>query len=60
MIPKETFTVLPTPTRLGYDFVGWTGSNGNVPQMTVTLNYENIGDKEFEPHFVKKQEVEQS
>ena len=31
-----TFT-LTNPTREGYTFDGWTGSNGNTPQSTVTI-----------------------
>ena len=31
-----TFT-LANPTRDGYTFDGWTGSNGNEPQATVTI-----------------------
>ena len=31
-----TFT-LTNPTREGYTFTGWTGSNGNTPQSTVTV-----------------------
>ena len=32
-----TFT-LNNPTRTGYTFDGWTGSNGNDPQTTVTIS----------------------
>ena len=43
----DTFT-LNNPTKRGYTFVGWTGSNGATPETTVTipigtrenLNYE--------------------
>lgn len=33
----DSFT-LPQPTRTGYAFTGWTGSNGTTPQKTVTVN----------------------
>ena len=33
---SATFT-LTNPTREGYTFTGWTGSNGNTPQSTVTI-----------------------
>ncbi|MBE6580153.1 MAG: hypothetical protein E7650_00875 [Ruminococcaceae bacterium] len=36
---------LTAPTKKGYTFVGWTGSNGDVPQKTVTIaacNTENL------------------
>ena len=32
----ETFT-LSNPTKRGYTFAGWTGSNGATPQTTVTV-----------------------
>lgn len=40
---KTTYTVedsftLPQPTRTGYTFTGWTGSNGTTPQKIVTIN----------------------
>ena len=35
-IETATFT-LTNPTRTGYTFTGWTGSNGNTPQTTVTI-----------------------
>ena len=38
-----TFT-LNNPTRLGYVFNGWTGSNGTTPQTTVTVNNHSHGD----------------
>ena len=33
----DSFT-LPTPTKTGYTFTGWTGSNNTTPQKTVTIN----------------------
>ena len=40
---KTSYTVadsfiLPTPTKTGYTFTGWTGSNNTTPQKTVTIN----------------------
>ena len=32
----DTFT-LNNPTKRGYTFKGWTGSNGTIPQETVTI-----------------------
>ena len=34
---EDSFT-LPQPTRTGYIFDGWTGSNGTIPQKTVTIS----------------------
>ena len=36
-VTTNTFT-LPTPTKTGYTFTGWTGSSGTTPQKTVTVN----------------------
>ena len=33
----DSFT-LPQPTKTGYTFSGWTGSNGTTPQKTVAVN----------------------
>ena len=39
----SSFT-LPQPTRTGYIFDGWTGSNGTTPQKTVTVNKGTYGN----------------
>ncbi|MBO7436310.1 MAG: InlB B-repeat-containing protein [Bacteroidaceae bacterium] len=41
-----TFT-LNNPIHTGYAFAGWTGSNGNTPQTTVTIPAGSHGDKTF-------------
>ena len=38
---------LKKPIRAGYTFAGWTGSNGNTPQTTVTIPAGSHGDKTF-------------
>ena len=38
---------LAAPTRLGYTFLGWTGSNGDVPQPIVTITTGSVGDKHY-------------
>ncbi|MGB4984523.1 MAG: InlB B-repeat-containing protein [Erysipelotrichaceae bacterium] len=43
---SETFT-LNNPTRTGYTFVGWTGSNGSTPQLNVTINKGSVGNKTY-------------
>ncbi len=45
-IETDTFT-LNNPTKEGYDFVGWTGSNGEVPQKEVTIPKGSTGNKEY-------------
>ena len=42
---------LAAPTRLGYTFLGWTGSNGDVPQPIVTISTGSVGDKNYVAHW---------
>ena len=44
---KEDEITLNNPTREGYTFTGWTGSNGTTPQMSVTILKGSTGNKEF-------------
>ena len=39
--------VLNNPTRTGYDFAGWTGSNGTTPETTVGIATRSHGDKSY-------------
>lgn len=45
-VDSDTIT-LAAPTRPGYGFEGWTGSNGNTPQKTVTIPHGSTGDKTY-------------
>ena len=45
-----TFT-LNNPTRLGYWFDGWTGSNGDTPQTSVTINTHDHINKSYTAHW---------
>lgn len=45
-VTTNTFT-LKNPTRTGYTFAGWTGSNGTTKQTTVTINKGSTGDKSY-------------
>ncbi len=45
-IETSTFT-LPPPTRNGYEFTGWTGSNGTTPQKTVTITRGSTGNRTY-------------
>ena len=38
---------LNNPFRPGYVFAGWTGSNGNSPQTTVTISKHSSGDRSY-------------
>ena len=42
---------LVNPTQEGYTFIGWTGSNGSTPQMTVTIPVGSTGNKHYEAHW---------
>ena len=44
----ETNTItLNNPTRNGYTFAGWTGSNGTTKQTTVTIPKGSTGNKSY-------------
>ena len=38
---------LPTPTRNGYEFVGWTGEDITTPQTSVKIPKGSTGDKAY-------------
>ena len=45
-IETATFTLV-NPKRANYTFLGWTGSNGDVPQTTVTIAKGSTGNKTY-------------
>ena len=45
-IEDETFA-LPTPTKEGYEFIGWTWEGQNEPQTIVTIEKGTTGNKEY-------------
>ena len=50
--PVTTYTygtgwTLCKPTKTGYTFLGWTGSNGDTPQTSVTIGATATGDKTY-------------
>lgn len=45
-IESATIT-LKNPTRTGYTFTGWTGSNGTTPQTSVIINSGSTGNKSY-------------
>ena len=55
---KTTYTIndsftLVKPSRTGYEFLGWTGSNGTTPQISVTISKGNIGNKTYNANWKK-------
>lgn len=48
-------TSLSAPTRTGYTFDGWTGSNGATPEKTVTISEGSTGDKSYTANWTANQ-----
>ena len=42
----DTFT-LGIPSKENYIFLGWTGTNGTIPQTDVTINKGSMGDQSY-------------
>ena len=38
---------LAEPTKNGYEFIGWTGSNGNTPQKEITIDCKSATNYSF-------------
>lgn len=49
-IETETFSLV-APTKTGYTFTGWTGSNGTTPQTDVTITKGSTGYKTYNAHW---------
>jgi uncharacterized repeat protein (TIGR02543 family) len=50
-INSETIT-LATPQKEGDEFIGWTGSNGDVPQLTVAIPQGSTGERTYYANFL--------
>ena len=50
----EMSYTLPIPTRDGFNFAGWTGSNGETPQESVTISQGSTGNKNYVANWVGK------
>ncbi len=46
----DTYTLV-NPTKDGYEFIGWTGSNGDIPQTEVTIDKNLHGDLVFTANY---------
>ena len=44
---KSDPIILPTPTRVGYNFVGWTGEGITTPQTEVIIPTGSTGNKAY-------------
>lgn len=49
-VTSENIT-LNAPSKNGYDFVGWTGSNGEVPETTVTIVQGSTGNRIYNANY---------
>ena len=49
-IETDTFKLI-NPTKKGYDFKGWTGSNGNTPQQSVSIKRGSTGDRHYKANW---------
>ena len=49
----NTFTLNPA-TKIGHTFAGWTGSNGNTPQTSVSIAKGSTGDKSYTANYTPK------
>ena len=55
----ETYTIdsneikLTNPERSGYTFTGWTGSNGETPETSVTIPTDSTGDRSYTANWEK-------
>lgn len=49
-VETATFT-LNNPSYEGYDFTGWTGSNGTSAQTTVTITQGTTGNLTYDAHW---------
>ena len=49
---EDTFT-LNNPTKGGYTFTGWTGSNGNVPQLSITVSVGSTGSLTYNANWTE-------
>ena len=56
-IETATFTLI-NPTKVGYDFVGWTGSNGTTPQTSVSVAKGSTGNKTFTANWAYNAKVQ--
>lgn len=55
-IETESFD-LNNPTKEGYSFSGWTGSNGDELQTRVTIERGSTGDKTYTANYSPNQET---
>ena len=56
-VETESFT-LAQPTREGYTFLGWTGTNGTTAEPLVTISKGSTGDMHYRANWTANQGTE--
>ena len=51
-VETDSFT-LPTPTRTGYTFAGWTGTGLSAATKTVTVPKGSVGDRSYTANWTR-------
>jgi len=46
--------ILKNPTKKGYTFIGWTGSNGDIPQKDLVIENGTTGNLHYEANYEAK------
>lgn len=54
--PSETIK-LNNPTQSWHKFIGWTGSNGTIPEIMVTIPKGSTGNKEYTANWIELEAV---
>lgn len=54
---ETTTFMLNNPTKVGYDFAGWTGSNGSTPQTTVSIAKGSTGNKTYTANWTPRDDT---
>ena len=57
-IETESFT-LTNPTKDGYTFTGWTGTDLTEATQTLTINQGSTGDREYTANYTQNQQEQQ-
>ena len=53
-IESDLPITLNPPTKTGYIFTGWTGSNGSTPQTSVTIEEGTAENLEYTANYIKE------
>ena len=48
---ESSAITLNNPTKTGYTFAGWTGSNGTTPATTITIAKDSTGNRNYKANW---------